>query len=151
MLRAPPSRAEADRRGVKPMSGKGHADLAMIVPQANTPYAADVRPFPSVLGAPCQQPPYGMLSAIDLASGRIVWSHPIGSAREAGPLGLHSHIPLDMGMPTVGGSIATRGGGAPRSRGAPRRRVRRWRRLRGTSGTRHRDRRRCRRASTPRG
>lgn len=103
-------RAEADKLGIKPMSSRSHANLALIVPQANTPYAADVRPFLSPIGTPCQQPPYGMMSAIDLASGKLVWQRPFGSAREAGPWGMKSRLPLPMGMPNIGGSVVTRGG-----------------------------------------
>src|SRR5690606_30834214 len=67
-------------------------------------------PFLSPLFAPCQAPPYGRLSAVDLASGKLLWSRPIGTARDSGPLGLSLGLPLPMGVPNMGGSVTTRGG-----------------------------------------
>lgn len=103
-------RAEADREGIVPMSEKGHVNLGGTVAQAHTPYAVDVRPLLSPLDTPCQQPPYGMLSAIDLKTRKLVWTHPIGTARDAGPFGLKTYLPLPMGMPQKGGSVVTRAG-----------------------------------------
>ena len=59
---------------------------------------------------PCKQPPYGKLTAIDLKTGKVRWSKPLGTAVAAGPLGLESHLPFTMGAPNLGGSIATAGG-----------------------------------------
>lgn len=33
-----------------------------------------------------------MISAVDLATGKLVWSRPLGSARDTGPLGLRSGL-----------------------------------------------------------
>ncbi len=104
------SRAEAIAAGAKPMGKGSNPDIGGLAPQANTPFAAAVAPFLSPLFSPCQQPPYGTLTAIDLRSGKVVWHRPVGSARAAGPLGTRSHIPLDMGMPLFGGPMVTRGG-----------------------------------------
>ena len=105
------ARAEADRLGIRP------ADLSKstTVPhglsaQAGTPYAAKPSPFLSILFAPCQAPPYGRLTAVDLVSRKVVWTHPIGTAYDSGPLGLASHLPLPMGTPNMGGTVTTRGG-----------------------------------------
>jgi glucose dehydrogenase len=78
--------------------------------QAGTPYAVEVSPFLSPLNVPCQAPPYGFLSAIDLKTRKLVWSHPIGTTRGTGPFGMASGIPLPMGQPNQGGSVVTRGG-----------------------------------------
>ena len=104
------SRAEADAAGVRSMGPNSNSDIGGFVAQKNTPYAADVGPLLSPLMSPCQQPPYGMLTAIDLNSGKVVWHRPVGSARAAGPMGIRSQIPLEMGMPMFGGSVVTRGG-----------------------------------------
>jgi quinoprotein glucose dehydrogenase len=103
-------RAEADRRGLKPMHEGHMGDVGGPAAQAGTPYAADIRPFLSPIGVPCQQPPYGMLSAVDLKSGRMVWTQRLGSAADSGPIGLASHLPIPMGVPNIGGSVTTRGG-----------------------------------------
>jgi quinoprotein glucose dehydrogenase len=50
------------------------------------------------------------LSAIDLASGKLLWSHPFGTAKGSAPLGLPQPLPLPMGALNHGGSVATRSG-----------------------------------------
>jgi membrane-bound PQQ-dependent dehydrogenase (glucose/quinate/shikimate family) len=101
-------RAEADR--IAAAYGEGSKAAAFAFPQQGTPYAMDRTVFLGPLGAPCQQPPYGRLHAFDLRTGRLVWSRPLGTARRAGPLGLESRLPVTMGVPNLGGSIATAGG-----------------------------------------
>ena len=101
-------RAEADRMAAQSGSG-GHAS-AFIFPQTGTPYGMTRGVFLNPLGVPCKQPPYGTLTAIDLATGKVRWSKPLGTAVAAGPLGLESHLPFVMGAPNLGGSIATAGG-----------------------------------------
>lgn len=103
------TRDEAERQGVSVYSGEGAASAAR--PQMNTPYAITGGPFLStVTGAPCIRPPYGVLTATDLASGRVIWTKPLGTARDSGPFGMASHLPVEMGTPVVGGSLVTRGG-----------------------------------------
>jgi len=104
------TRAEADARGVKPI-GRGDAGyVGGPVAQKGTPYAADIRPFLSPLGIPCTQPPFGMLSAIDMKTRKLLWSRPFGTGRDAGPLRIASGIPLEMGVPNLGGSVVTDAG-----------------------------------------
>lgn len=104
-------RKAADKAGLVPMGqGGGVTDLAGASPQSNTPWAADVRPFLSVLGAPCNEPPYGMLSAVDLTTHKVIWTRPVGTARDSGPLGIRSMLPIPMGVPMSGGTITTAGG-----------------------------------------
>ena len=50
------------------------------------------------------------ITAVDLRSGKVVWSKPLGDGRDSGPLGIRSHLPFKMGVPNIGGSITTRGG-----------------------------------------
>lgn len=100
-------RAEADAAGRMPEGFGGHY---MHRAQLGTPYAVSNPPFLSPLRVPCQRPPFGTLSAVDLASGRLVWSRWLGSARGSGPFGIPSLLPFPLGTPNVGGSLATRGG-----------------------------------------
>ncbi len=104
------TRAEADRRGIRPLAASDHGYAGGPVAQAGTPYAASVQPFLSPLVVPCTQPPYGMISAIDLATRKLAWSRPFGTGKDSGPLTLPSHLPFTMGVPSIGGPIATRGG-----------------------------------------
>ncbi len=103
-------RAEADKLGIKPFSARGHDYAGGPVAQAGTPYAVSVAPFLSPLVVPCTQPPYGMISAVDLTTKRLVWSKPFGTGQDSGPLTSRSHLPLTMGVPNIGGSVATKGG-----------------------------------------
>jgi len=52
----------------------------------------------------CQQPPWGRLSAVDVASGKIAWQVRLG-VTDSLPEGLQ-----DTGRPNVGGSITTASG-----------------------------------------
>jgi quinoprotein glucose dehydrogenase/quinate dehydrogenase (quinone) len=57
-------------------------------PQLGTPFAADPRPFLSPVGLPCNSPPWGLLTAIDLTTRTVVWQHRFGTTRDIAPLGL---------------------------------------------------------------
>lgn len=103
-------RAEADRMGVHPMTAEHMSDVGGPVAQQGVPYAAHIAPFLSPLAIPCQQPPYGRISAVDLRTGRMVWSRLFGTSRDSGPLALPTFLPIPMGVPNIGGSVTTRSG-----------------------------------------
>ncbi|MDR6713887.1 quinate dehydrogenase (quinone) [Pseudomonas hunanensis] len=88
-------------------SSGGHTGGAA---QRGTPWGVEQRRFLSLLGIPCQQPPYGTISAIDLNTRKIVWSMPFGTTEETGPLGIATRVPVPIGMPTRGGPITTSSG-----------------------------------------
>jgi quinoprotein glucose dehydrogenase len=104
------TRQDADALGLKPISVSHQTDVGGPVAQAGTPYGARIAPFLSPLVVPCTQPPYGMISAIDLRSRQLLWTKPFGTAEHSGPLTLHSHLPLSMGVPNIGGPLTTRTG-----------------------------------------
>lgn len=80
-------------------------------PQAGLPYGQDVNTgWVSNLGVICKQPPFGMIKAIDLSSGKTLWDRPLGTAERNGPWGLHSMLPLQIGLPNNGGVLTTRSG-----------------------------------------
>ncbi len=56
-------------------------------------------------GYPCQQPPWGEMTAVNANTGEIVWRKPLGSYDELEAQGLKN-----TGAPNIGGSIATAGG-----------------------------------------
>lgn len=89
----------------------GHMhNFGLPQPQKGTPYGILLSGLVSPLNVPCNTPPFGTLSAIDIRTRKVVWSRPIGSARDSGPFGMRSHLPISMGMPMFGGSLATRSG-----------------------------------------
>ncbi|WP_312267818.1 glucose/quinate/shikimate family membrane-bound PQQ-dependent dehydrogenase [Pseudescherichia sp.] len=81
-----------------------------IVPMEGTPYGAMRERFLSPLGIPCQKPPFGTMSAVDLKSGKLVWQVPVGTVQDTGPLGIRMHMPIPIGMPTLGASLSTQSG-----------------------------------------
>jgi quinate dehydrogenase (quinone) len=81
-----------------------------LVPMKGTPYAVDKNRFLSALGIPCQAPPFGSLTAIDMKTQKIAWQVPVGTVEDTGPLGIKMGLPIPIGMPTLGGTLATQGG-----------------------------------------
>ena len=76
--------------------------------QNGTPYGMS-RIFlrSSFPGLPCSPPPWGSLVAVDLSTGAIKWSVPLGNILR------FLHLPLSdpgWGTPNLGGSIVTAGG-----------------------------------------
>ena len=79
--------------------------------QRGTPYAMLRRFLQSPSDLPCSAPPWGTLTAVDLAKGTIRWQVPIGSMQNFG--GPHKDVPrgtIGPGSISLGGSIATAGG-----------------------------------------
>ena len=75
-------------------------------PQRGTPYGMLRRFIQSPSDLPCSAPPWGTLTAVDLAAGTIRWQIPLGSMENFG--GQHKGIP--PGSIALGGPIATAGG-----------------------------------------
>jgi quinate dehydrogenase (quinone) len=81
-----------------------------LAQQKGTPYGALKNGFMSPLGVPCHQPPYGTMTAVDLAKREIVWQVPMGTLKDTGPLGLKTGLQIPVGMPTLGGPVTTASG-----------------------------------------
>ncbi|MDS1139044.1 membrane-bound PQQ-dependent dehydrogenase, glucose/quinate/shikimate family [Pusillimonas sp. SM2304] len=90
--------------GEAPNTGMGQ------VPLGGTPYAVIKDRFLSPLGIPCQKPPFGTMTAIDLKTQKIAWEVPVGTVQDTGPMGIKMQLPFEVGMPTLGASLATQGG-----------------------------------------
>ena len=94
-----------------PGSGVSLESFRIGVPQWGAPYGGVTnKPFLSPLNVPGMQPPDGTISAVDLDTRKVLWSKPIGLADRMGPMGLPTMLPVTMGLPTLGGSLTTRGG-----------------------------------------
>ncbi|NHB56664.1 membrane-bound PQQ-dependent dehydrogenase, glucose/quinate/shikimate family [Acinetobacter sp. 194] len=79
-------------------------------PMDETPYGLNISPFYSPTKMLCSEPPYGMISAIDLHTKKVLWQHPLGTAERNGPLNLKTYLPIQIGLPNNGGPIVTAGG-----------------------------------------
>ena len=77
-----------------------------VSPQYGAPFGMKREVVLSPLGLPCNPPPWGTLSAIDLNSRKILWQVPLGTSEAKDPLGLAQRL----GTPNVGGPLATAGG-----------------------------------------
>ena len=77
-----------------------------VQPMYGTPYGVVLNPFLSPLGLPCKRPPWGYMAGIDMRTRKIVWQHRNGTIRDSAPL----PIPIKMGVPSLGGPMATGGG-----------------------------------------
>ncbi len=77
-----------------------------LYPMKGTPYAVRRGPLLGPLGSPCNAPPWGTLSAIDLVSGKTLWESTLGTTRDQAPFPMW----LPLGAPNLGGSIVTAGG-----------------------------------------
>ncbi|WP_182086299.1 membrane-bound PQQ-dependent dehydrogenase, glucose/quinate/shikimate family [Aureimonas sp. ME7] len=100
----PEKKAEENNGGEAPNTGMG------AVPLKGTPYSVNKNRFLSQLQIPCQKPPFGSLTAIDLKTRKIAWQVPVGTVQDTGPFGIKMHVPIPVGMPTLGGTLATQGG-----------------------------------------
>ena len=80
-------------------------------PMRGTPYGVIRRPLFSSFGAPCNPPPWGTLSAVDLASGEIVWRVRLGTTRDQAPFPIWL-IPAwgNLGAPSFAGGLLTASG-----------------------------------------
>jgi membrane-bound PQQ-dependent dehydrogenase (glucose/quinate/shikimate family) len=75
--------------------------------QLGAPYGLYRRFVQSPSDFPCSPPPWGMLTAVDLAQGKIAWRVPLGSMQDFG--GSHPQQ-IPAGSISLGGPIVTAGG-----------------------------------------
>lgn len=82
---------------------------SMTFPNEGVPYVTRIEPLVSpLLGTPCTEPPWAVLTAVDLVRGDVRWEVPLGSIHKLAP------VPLpwewDLGTPGAGGPLVTAGG-----------------------------------------
>ena len=76
-----------------------------LFPMRGAGFGARRGPLLSSFGAPCNPPPWGVLTAVDLRAGRVKWEVVLGTTRDQAPWPLW----FDTGAPNLGGSLATGG------------------------------------------
>lgn len=97
---------ESDTTGGVDMSGGSEGG-----PMEGTPYQVFISyNILEYLATPCFEPPYGTVTAIDLATQKIKWQIPMGTTEDTGPLGMRTYLPINTGMPTLGGLLTTKPG-----------------------------------------
>jgi quinoprotein glucose dehydrogenase len=87
-----------------------HAETA---PMRGTPFGVQREFLVAPGGLPCNPPPWGTLTAIDLATGRTLWQQPLGRMKTAaGELTAHGWGSINLGgaLSTGGGLIFAAGG-----------------------------------------
>lgn len=98
-------RAKVDAKEV------GAQDSLGLYPQDGGPFATRHEGLMSLFGIPCNSPPWGTMTAIDLRTRQIAWQQPMGTIKDTMlPFGVKSTLPIPLGMPTLGGSITTGSG-----------------------------------------
>lgn len=79
-----------------------------ISPNEGARYGMKREILRSPLGLPCNPPPWGELSAIDMHDGKVLWRVPLGTTRDIAP---GSQLFMrGTGTPNFGGPIVTGGG-----------------------------------------
>ncbi len=74
--------------------------------QEGTPYIMHREPLLSPLGLPVSPPPWGTLTAVSTATGKVVWTSVLGTPRDIAPV----PITFKWGTPNMGGPIVTKSG-----------------------------------------
>ena len=77
-----------------------------VSPQAGAPFGMKRELLVSPLKLPCNPPPWGVLTALDMRAKRILWEANLGTLEELNPFGIAPRT----GTPSFGGPLVTRGG-----------------------------------------
>jgi quinoprotein glucose dehydrogenase len=86
-----------------PTDGPDNDKEGELGQQKGAPYMMRRGVLLSPFGVPCNAPPWGEISAVNIDTGELVWRVPLG--RVPLPLGLET--PKEWGSPNIGGPIAT--------------------------------------------
>lgn len=94
----------------QPVGSGGQRVDQTVAPQAGSPYGVTRPIWLSMLDVPCIAPPWGYLAATDLRTGRLLWSQPLGTGYDTGPLGIATRLKLTLGTTNIGGAVNTASG-----------------------------------------
>ena len=79
---------------------------AEVSPQHGTPFGMSREALLSPKGLPCNAPPWSVLTAVDLSTGKVRWEKPLGTTEGTVPM----DPPAAYGLAGFGGPIVTAGG-----------------------------------------
>ncbi len=85
---------------------RGGSGLSEFAPQEGTPYGMVREPILSPFMLPCNPPPWGTLQILSLDTGEQLWESPLGTVPDVIPI----PVPIDLGLPNLGGPMLTAGG-----------------------------------------
>ncbi|HKX79710.1 MAG TPA: membrane-bound PQQ-dependent dehydrogenase, glucose/quinate/shikimate family [Novosphingobium sp.] len=85
-------------------------EMLGLAPQMGTPYGVLRDFWLNPLRVPCTKPPFGRLHAVDLNTGKLLWTRRLGTARGSGALGISVPFAIPLGTPLYGGATVTRSG-----------------------------------------
>lgn len=86
-----------------PAAGPDKVKEGELGRQKGAPYMMRRGILLSPIGVPCNAPPWGEISAVNIDTGELVWRVPLGRV----PLPLGIKAPAAWGSPNIGGPIAT--------------------------------------------
>jgi membrane-bound PQQ-dependent dehydrogenase (glucose/quinate/shikimate family) len=105
---APPSNPEGGPAGPPNV---GSDQRLVEYTAATSPFMSNFHvPFLGETQMPCFKPPFGVIAAMDLNTGKMMWTRPFGSMKDSGPFGWKSKLPIIVGTPIQAGLMSTRGG-----------------------------------------
>ena len=79
-----------------------------VSPNDGAPFGMMRETMLSPWGLPCNPPPWGMLHAIDMKTGKIAWEVPLGTTEDMLPMS--EYLLGTIGVPNLGGPIVTASG-----------------------------------------
>jgi quinoprotein glucose dehydrogenase len=78
-----------------------------IAPHYFSPWGVDRPIWLSALDVPCIAPPWGFVAATDMDTGELLWSQPLGTGFDTGPLTLPTFLKVVLGTANIGGPLVT--------------------------------------------
>ena len=98
----------------KDVEGKVQANFSHagyeLHPVKGAPFGVELKSFLSLLGLPCEQPPWGKITTIDLQSRRVRWQVPAGTGLEQTFNLAGVELPVKLGMPSISSTMMTASG-----------------------------------------
>jgi quinoprotein glucose dehydrogenase len=79
-----------------------------VSPQSGTPFGMKREVITGPLGLPCNPPPWGVLHAIDMHDGHVIWDASLGTTEDLAPFS--QYFLGKTGTPNLGAPIVTAGG-----------------------------------------
>jgi quinoprotein glucose dehydrogenase len=79
-----------------------------VSPNEGAPFGMLRETVLSPIGMPCNPPPWGQLHAVDMHTGKILWSVPLGTTEDMAPFS--EYILGKTGTPNLGGPMVTASG-----------------------------------------